>query len=70
MNKLSKYIVICAITAAVMFLAWYFSNILTCILISAVLALVGNPIMDFLTRAKVGKFTLPASNKHDYWRCV
>lgn len=59
MNKLSKYIVICAITAAVMFLAWYFSNILTCILISAVLALVGNPIMDFLTRAKVGKFTLP-----------
>ena len=59
MNKLSKYIVICAITTVVLFLAWYFSNILTCILISAVLALVGNPIMDFLTRTKVGKFSLP-----------
>ncbi len=61
MNKLSKYIVICAVSAVVLFLAWYFSNILTCILISAVLALIGNPIMNFLTSVKLGKYNLPNS---------
>ena len=61
MNKLSKYIIISAITAAILFLAWYFSNILTCILISAVLALVGNPVMDFLTSIRIGKVKVPSS---------
>ena len=61
MNNLSKYIIICAITAGILFLAWYFSNILTCILISAVLALIGNPMMNFLSALKIGKFRLPAS---------
>lgn len=61
MNNLSKYIIICAITAAVLFLAWYFSNILSCILISAILALIGNPIMKFLTSLKIGKMKIPSS---------
>lgn len=61
MNRLSKYIVICAVTAAILFLAWYFSNILTCILISAVLALIGHPIMDFLGKAKIGKLRIAPS---------
>ncbi len=61
MNKLSRYIIICAITAAILFLAWYFSNILTCILVSAVLALIGNPVMKFLTSLKLGKVNVPSS---------
>ena len=61
MNKLSRYIAICAVTATVLFLAWYFSNILTCILISAVLALIGNPIMNFLTSLNIGKYRMPSS---------
>lgn len=61
MNNLSKYIIICSITAITLFLAWYFSNILTCILISAVLALVGHPIMGFLTSIKAGSLKLPNS---------
>lgn len=61
MNNLSKNIIICAITAAVLFLAWYFSNILSCILISAILALIGNPIMKFLTSLKIGKMKIPSS---------
>lgn len=61
MNKLSRYIIICAVTAAVLFLAWYFSNILTCILISAVLALIGHPIMKFLTSLNIGRMKVPAS---------
>ena len=61
MNKLSKYIIISAISAAMLFLAWYFSNILTCILISAVLALVGNPIMNLLTSLRMGRMKVPSS---------
>ena len=61
MNNLSKYIFICAITAAILFVAWYFSNILTCILISAVLALVGHPVMEFLTSLRIGKIKMPVS---------
>ena len=61
MNNLSKYIIIAAISAAALFLAWYFSDILSCILISAVLALIGKPIMGFLTSIKVGKVNVSAS---------
>lgn len=61
MNKLSKYIIVAAVTALILFLAWYFSSILSCILISAVLALIGKPIMDFLSSINVGKFKIPAS---------
>lgn len=58
MNKLAKYIIVCAICAAVIFLAWYFSSILTSILISAVLALIGKPIMDLLAKVRLGKFRI------------
>ena len=61
MNNLSKYIIVCAITAGILFLAWYFSNILTCILVSAVLALIGNPMMNFLSTLKIGRFKIPSS---------
>lgn len=61
MNKLSRYIIICIATAAVLFLAWYFSNILSCILISAVLALVGKPLMGLLTSMKIGRFRISNS---------
>ena len=61
MNNLSKYIIVCAITAGILFLAWYFSNILTCILVSAVLALIGNPMMNFLSTLKIGRFKMPSS---------
>lgn len=61
MNKLAKYIIICAVTAAILYIAWYFSNILSCILISAVLALIGKPIVRFFTSLKVGKFKVSPS---------
>lgn len=55
MNKLAKYIIIIVVTAVILFLAWYFSSILTSILISAVLSLIGKPAMDFLTSIKIGR---------------
>ena len=39
MTKLSKYIIGIAATAVILFLVWYFSNIVAYILVSAVLAL-------------------------------
>lgn len=59
MNKLSKYLVVGVVTAVILFLAWYFSSILTCILISAVLALIGKPVMNFLNSVQIGKFKIP-----------
>lgn len=53
MNKLAKYIIIISACAALLLLAWYFSSILICILISAVLSLIGRPIMNLLTKAKI-----------------
>ncbi len=61
MNKLAKYIIIAAITALVLFTAWYFSSIITCIIISAVLSLIGRPAMNFLTSLKAGRIKVPSS---------
>ncbi len=61
MNKLAKYIIISAVTAVILFIAWYFSNILSCILISAVLALIGKPAVKFLTSLQIGRFKIPSS---------
>ncbi len=58
MNRLAKYIVAIAVCAAVLFLAWYFSSVLTDILIAAVLSLIGKPVMKMLTSVKIGKFRL------------
>ena len=40
-----KFIAGAAVAAAVLFLVWYFSSIVVYILISAVLAVVGNPLV-------------------------
>ncbi|HKJ41630.1 MAG TPA: AI-2E family transporter [Sunxiuqinia sp.] len=42
----------------VLFLFWYFSEIVTYILIAAILSLVGRPIVRFLTSAKIGRFSI------------
>lgn len=42
MSKLQRYIVAAVITAVVVFLVWYFSKVVTYILIAAVLAISEN----------------------------
>jgi len=44
---------------AIGFLAWYFSNIVSFILIAAVVSLIGNPIVNLLCRIRIGKFQFP-----------
>ena len=42
----------------ILFLVWYFSAIVTYILVSAVLSLVGRPVVRFIHRMKVGRFSI------------
>lgn len=46
--------------AVASFLVWYFIRVVVYLLVSAVLALLGTPIMNFLLRLKFGKFKIPA----------
>lgn len=43
---------------AILFLVWYFSAIVTYILIAAVLSLVGRPVVRFFTSLKLGRFSI------------
>lgn len=60
MNRLSRYIIVAAIVAAVGFLAWYFSSVLTYILISAVVSLIGKPLVRQLKGLRIGRFRFPS----------
>ena len=59
MNQLVRYIIIGFIVALVAFLVWYFSSIVAYILISAVLSLIGKPIVDFISSIKIRNWTPP-----------
>lgn len=59
MNTLAKYITIGAIVAIIGFLVWYFSSIIVYILISAVLSLMGKPIVDLISKIKIKNWHPP-----------
>lgn len=61
MKNISKYIIIGVVSVLLIALAWYFSNILSWILISAVISLIGQPIMKLITSFKIGKWNIPNS---------
>lgn len=54
-----KLFFVVLITLFVGFLAWYFSEILICIIVAAVISIIGLPIVDWLDGLKVGKFKSP-----------
>ncbi len=47
------------ITAAILFLVWYFSSVVIYILVSAVLAIMGRPVVNWLARQHVSKYKMP-----------
>ncbi|GHT11590.1 AI-2E family transporter [Bacteroidia bacterium] len=59
MNKLARYIIIAAITAGVLFVVWYFLNIVGYVLAALALSFVGKPLMSALTRLKIKQRKLP-----------
>ena len=61
MNQLARYIIALAVVSTVCFLAWYFSNILTNILIAAILSVMGKPLVNFLHSLRFGRWRIPHS---------
>ncbi len=59
MNKLAKYIILGTGLAIIIFLLWYFSNIVVYVLVSAVLSLVGKPIVELIGRIKIKNWHPP-----------
>lgn len=45
----------------ILFLFWFFSDIITYILISVILSFIGKPLMWALDRIRIGRFTVPKS---------
>ncbi len=41
------------------FIFWYFKSIVAYIIVSAVLALIGNPLVDLISRIKIKKYNIP-----------
>jgi predicted PurR-regulated permease PerM len=55
----NKLFFIILIIASIGFLAWYFSEIILCIIVAAVISIIGYPFVEFLGKIRIGKFTLP-----------
>lgn len=56
-----KFLAGAALTAVVLFLLWYFSSIVVYILVSAVLAVMGRPLVRRLEKVHVRRWQLPRS---------
>ncbi len=61
MSKNYRFTLIGLGLAFIVFLLWFFSSIVVYIIISAVLALVGSPIVSFLGKIHIWKFRLPVA---------
>lgn len=59
MNKLARYIIVVAVSLIIGFLAWYFRSILFYMIISAVIAMIGRPVVRKLSSVKIGKRSVP-----------
>ncbi len=55
MNKLVRYILGIAGALVIGFITWYFSDIVIYIIISAVISLMGKPLMELIMKLKIKK---------------
>lgn len=58
-QTLAKFIVGAAVTAAILFVVWYFSSIVVYILVSAVLAIMGRPLVCRLAQIHIRGWRVP-----------
>jgi predicted PurR-regulated permease PerM len=59
MNRILRYTLLALAFVVVIVILWFFKRLIAYILISAVLMLVGRPLVDFLGKLKIGKLVLP-----------
>ncbi len=60
-NNASKIIIAAATVLFLGFLAWYFSSIVVYIIISAILSMIGHPLVRRFDKIKIWKFKIPHS---------
>ncbi|WP_461630445.1 AI-2E family transporter [Labilibaculum euxinus] len=60
MNEKGKYFIVALGLIMLGLLFWYFSNIVTYVLISVVLSFIGRPVVDFLNGLKIKKWQFPS----------
>lgn len=58
-QSIIKFLVGVTITAAILFLIWYFSSVVIYILVSAVLAIMGRPLVSYLLKLRIAGRTMP-----------
>ena len=58
-QNILRFCVGLAITAGILFLIWYFSSVVIYILVSAVLAIMGRPLVNWLSKKHIGKHIMP-----------
>ena len=58
-SSLPRYLAGLAVAVAVAFLVWYFSSIVVYILVSAVLAVMGNPLVKLLSGIRIRGWRVP-----------
>jgi predicted PurR-regulated permease PerM len=59
MDKKKRWYIIIPVVIIICFLAWYFSNILVYILVATVLSLIGRPLVRWLDKIRIGRFSFP-----------
>ena len=59
MNTLTKYTLIAAGTFLAGFIAWYFKDIIIYLVVSAIIAMIGRPLVNFITGIKIKNFKFP-----------
>ena len=58
-QNILRFIVGGVIAAGILFLMWYFSSVVIYILVSAVLAIMGRPLVNWLSKQHIGKYKMP-----------
>jgi predicted PurR-regulated permease PerM len=58
-NKIIRWVIAAVTIFAVLYVLWYFINLVAYILISVVLSLIGKPLVSFISGIRVGKKHIP-----------
>jgi len=59
MNRITRIVITSIFTILLAFSLWYFSDLVTFLIISVVLSIVGRPLVKFLSNLKIRNFQIP-----------
>lgn len=61
MNRITRIVITTLFTILLAISIWYFSNLVTYLIVSVVLSLIGRPLVKFLSNIKIKSFQIPKS---------